>query len=137
MTSKSTLLSTKTQIALWCCGSLLLIVAMVERSFAFFAGGARSIVELVQILMVFSLCTVWPYLKPKNLDVRSIAECLTDRSQILWYQVLQSSSRMRLNQIASKNACSAFFEAKQGSGSLGKSGLGWSNLRPLWMTPWR
>jgi hypothetical protein len=74
MTSQCTLLSTKIRVGLWRCGSLFLIFAMVERSFAFFAGGASSIAELVQILMIFSLCTVWRYLEPKNLDITSIVE---------------------------------------------------------------
>jgi hypothetical protein len=74
MISKSALLSTKIQVGLWRFGSLSLIVGMVERSVAFFADGALSMAELVQLLIIFGLCIAWRHLKPQNLDKQAIAE---------------------------------------------------------------
>ncbi len=71
MTNKSALLKTKVRVSLWHFGTIFLVAGTVERSLTFLADSALSATELIKLLLMFSLCVIWSYLKSGNLKAKN------------------------------------------------------------------
>lgn len=66
------LLLTQLRYGLWFFGIFSWTFAVTERILACLADGALSATELTPLLLVSSLCIIWIYLKPRNLQTESL-----------------------------------------------------------------
>ncbi len=67
ISSKASLLVTNLRGGLWKVGSFAWMVAVVDRSVAFFADGSLSAIAFAQVSLVAFLFIAWLYLKPEKL----------------------------------------------------------------------
>ncbi|NJR40704.1 MAG: hypothetical protein HC781_20065 [Leptolyngbyaceae cyanobacterium CSU_1_4] len=83
--SQPSRLMLKLRYGVWIFGIFSWMFAVTERCLSCFADGALSASELIPISLVFSLCLVWIYLKPKDLESEnSIAENI---STLKYYKI--------------------------------------------------